>query len=382
MVLIQKETQTDEPRLRGRPSQFKRRSRASFHHSPMIVFYELTQACDLVCLHCRACAQSHPDPAELSDDESKQLIEQLLEFPEPPMLVLTGGDPLKRADIFELVEYATERGLSVSITPSATPLVTRPAVRRLRDAGIARMAISIDGADAETHDRTRGVSGSFERSLEILQDANSLGLETQINTVLSPCNVDQIEDMAASFAELDIALWSVFFLVPVGRGDQLGRLSAEQCEGAFAKLWAESLQQPYMIKTTEAPHYRRFAIQHQLEQRQSGASTRPHAFIPAGVNDGKGIMFVSHTGLIHPSGFLPIVCGMFPLQNVVDVYQQSPIFTGLRDSNRLEGKCRKCEFRNICGGSRARAYALTGNLFAQEPDCAYQPQGDGSWEHR
>lgn len=353
-----------------RPSHI--RSRKSFDHSPMLLFYELTQACDLVCQHCRACAQSRSDPAELKTADSKRLIEQLTEFPEPPMLILTGGDPLKRQDIFELIEHAVACGLEVSITPSATPLVTYEAIRRLRDAGISRLAISIDGADAATHDANRGVIGSYQRSLDILRDARELGVETQINTTLTPANFDQIEAMADCFADFDIALWSVFFLIPVGRAGQMPRLSAEECEQAFERLWQQSNQQPYMIKTTEAPHYRRYVIQHQIPKSGHG-DARPRAFIPGGVNDGKGVMFVSHTGTIHPTGFLPVVCGVFPMQSVVQVYQESPIFKSLRDSECLEGKCGECEFRNVCGGSRARAYAVTGNMFAEEPDCSYQP---------
>jgi radical SAM protein len=341
----------------------------------MIVFYEMTQACDLVCQHCRACAQRQPAPDELSTDNARQLIEQLTEFPEPPLLVLTGGDPLKRTDIFELIRYAVSLGLQVSITPSATPLVTESAIQRLQTAGISRMAISIDGVDAVTHDAVRGVPGSFQRSLQILDDARRLGVETQINTVLTPSNLDQIPAMADRFASYNIALWSVFFLVPVGRGDQLVRLQAEQCELAFDRLWQESLRQPYMIKTTEAPHYRRYVIQHQLERRRQGGDGVPRPFVPGGVNDGKGVMFVSHAGIIHPSGFLPVVCGLFPQQHLMDVYQNSPIFRALRDSSQLEGKCGRCEFRNICGGSRARAYAVTGNMFSQEPDCCYEPKG-------
>ncbi|MFO0915240.1 MAG: radical SAM protein [Pirellulales bacterium] len=349
------------------------RTAGSFLLSPMLVFYEMTQACDLVCQHCRACAQRSPTPEELEKPHTQLLVDQLAEFPQPPLLVLTGGDPLKRADIFELIEYAVSRGLQVSITPSATPLVNSLAMRRLHDAGIARMAISIDGCDAATHDAIRGVSGSYRRSLEILDDARQLGLETQINTVLTPGNLPQIEAMADKFSEFGIALWSVFFLIPVGRGNQLARLSAAQCEEAFARLWRQSLSQPYMIKTTEAPHYRRYVIQHQLERRGEGGDGRPRPFVPGGVNDGKGVMFVSHAGLVYPSGFLPIVCGLFPLQHLVRIYQESPILRSLRDTSRLEGKCGRCEFRNICGGSRARAFAVTGNLFAEEPDCCYQP---------
>ena len=344
----------------------------------MLVFYELTQACDLVCVHCRACAQSRSDPRELKTADSKELIDQLTDFPDPPMLILTGGDPLKRADIYELIEYAVAAGLDVSITPSATPLVTREAIMRLRDAGISRIAISIDGADAATHDTNRGVAGSFQHSLDILNWARDLEVQTQINTTLTPANVDQIDSMAAQFAELGIVLWSVFFLVPVGRADQLPRLDAEQSELAFERFWQLTKTQPYMIKTTEAPHYRRFFIQHQVVDKKADADLdqqqvdRP--FIPAGVNDGKGVMFVSHTGAVYPSGFLPIDCGSFPQKSVVDTYQNSPVFKSLRDSTQLEGKCGRCEFRKVCGGSRARAYAVSGNLMAEEPDCIYQPE--------
>lgn len=357
----------DSGRQSSRPMHA--RSRKSFDHSPMLVFYELTRACDLVCLHCRACAQQYSDPNELGTELSKRLIQQLTEFPKPPMLIVTGGDPLKRPDIYELIEYAVASGISTSITPSVTPLLNRDSIRRLRDAGIARMAISVDGVDAATHDANRGIEGSFDRSMEVLRTARELGVETQINTTLTPANVGQIEAMGDRFAQLDIALWSVFFLVPVGRATTLQRLSDEACEQAFARLHQQSQIQSYLVKTTEAPHYRRYVIQNKPE---SASATRP-AFIPAGVNDGKGVMFVSHTGEIYPTGFLPIDCGRFPSSHLVDVYQNSPVFRMLRDSDQLRGKCGVCEFRNVCGGSRARAYALTGDAMAEEPDCSYVP---------
>lgn len=346
--------------------------------SQLLVFYEVTQACDLVCKHCRACAKTEPHPGELTPEESQRLIDQLTEFSTPPMLVLTGGDPLKRKDIFRLVEHAATSGLEVSITPSATPLVTPKAIRRLRDAGISRVAISIDGADSQTHDVVRGASGSFARSLEILADVSAEGIPTQVNTTITPANFEQIDDLAQLLAEQQIVMWSVFFLVPVGRARFAPRLTADQCEAAFARLWRQSRQRPYAIKTTEAPHYRRYVIQHQLTRAGKFAAAAPSGFVPLGVNDGKGVMFVSHVGMIHPSGFMPILCGMYPQQHVVDVYQDSPIFRGLRDAGRLEGKCKQCEFRNLCGGSRARAYAVTGNPFAQEPDCTYVPAAAGS----
>ncbi len=361
------------------------RTRESFDHSPMLCFYEVTRACDLVCQHCRACAQERRDPGELTTRQSQRLIDQLTEFPQPPMLILTGGDPLKRADLFALIRYATESGLQVSITPSPTPLVTRDAIARLRDAGISRMGISIDGADAATHDGNRGVPGSFRHSMDMLAAAADLGLSTQINTTLTPANVHQIEVMADNFAKVRTDMWSVFFLIPVGRAVESERLSGEQCEAAFQRLYTQSLKQPYRIKTTEAMHYRRFMIQQQTKERRdasitsdhprpSGASHRP--FMPAGINDGKGVMFVSHTGLIHPTGFLPVTCGVFPRQSVVDVYQNSPVFRKLRDPRFLKGKCGRCEFNKICGGSRARAYGATGDLLAEEPDCIYIPKVD------
>lgn len=346
------------------------RSRKSFDHSPMLLFYELTRACDLVCKHCRACAQKSAAPGELSTLQSKKLIDELGQFPDPPMLILTGGDPLMRADIFELIEYALSRKISVSITPSATPLVNRQSIRRLRDAGISRMAISVDGSDAATHDSNRGVAGSFDHSLDVLRMARELGVETQINTTLTPANVDQIEAMGELFGRLGIALWSIFFLIPVGRAVEMDRLNADECEAAFERLLHQSRIQPFMVKTTEAPHYRRYVIQHTNKQRD-GSSAR--GFIPAGVNDGKGVMFVSHIGDIFPTGFLPIYCGKFPEDSIVDVYQNSSTFRMLRDSDQLQGKCGACEFRNVCGGSRARAFGVTGNPMAEEPDCNYLP---------
>lgn len=356
-----------------RPGRWARRD---FDSSPMIVFYELTRACDLVCLHCRARAQPKPAPGELTTEESMRLIDQLGRFPQPPTLVLTGGDPIKRPDIYDLIRYSVKTGLETAITPSPTPLLTREAVARLRDAGISRMAISVDGADAATHDRMRGVSGGFDQTRRIMDDARDLGIPLQVNTTLNPNNYDQIETMAEQFDERGIVLWSLFFIVPVGRATADLRLTAEQYEAAFARLYAESLRRPYGIKTTEAMHYRRFVAQQRVEARKKGASLAsepPAQFLTTGVNDGKGVMFVSHVGLIHPSGFLPWVCGVFPFNDVVEVYQRSPIFQRLRRPDELSGKCGVCEYRNLCGGSRARAYNVLGDPYASEPDCVYIP---------
>lgn len=354
-----------------------------FATSPLIVFYELTRSCDLVCLHCRACAQPKSDPNELTTELSRRLIDQLASFPVQPMLVLTGGDPLKRPDIYDLVRYSAATGMETSITPSPTPLVTTRAIAQLKEAGIARMAVSIDGGDAPTHDAMRGVRGSFEQSLRIMQDARDLGIPLQVNTTLNPANYGQLEAIADMLARYDIVLWSVFLIVPVGRATAELRLTGEQYEQAFARLHALSQRQPYGIKTTEGMHYRRFLAQERVKTKRAAAAGRPRPgrngadvppqFLTTSVNDGKGVMFISHTGLIHPSGFMPLVCGMFPFNNVVDVYQKSPIFQRLRQPDTFEGKCGYCEYRNLCGGSRARAFNVTGNPYAAEPDCVHQP---------
>jgi len=349
---------------------------ADFARDPFLVFYEVTRACDLVCAHCRACAQPKRHPRELSPAQSRRLVDDLLRFDRPPLLVLTGGDPLKRDDVYDLTAYAVGRGLRVAMTPSATPLVTREALARLKAAGLSRLALSLDGQDAATHDGFRNVVGSLDRTFAILADARAAGLSLQINTTVTQRNVDQIDAIAALRATPNILLWSVFFLVPVGRGLGEQRLSGEQCEQVFARLWHHANRQPYGIKTTEAHHYRRFVLQQTGDpQRDPAGHTGDRVQrAPLGVNDGKGVMFISHTGQVFPSGFMPIECGRFPRQSVVAVYRDAPLMRQLRDPNRFHGKCGVCEFRHICGGSRARAYALTRDPLASEPDCVYQPQ--------
>ncbi len=306
---------------------------ADFATGPLMFYYEITQACDLVCLHCRASAQEQADPEELSTTQAQALIDQVARFPKRPHLVLTGGDPLKRADLLSLIGHAVRRGLRVALTPSATPLATREAFEAVKQAGIQALGISLDGADAVTHDAFRGWAGSFERTLQMLEDARQLELPVQVNTTITRRNYQQVEAMARLLATQGIAMWSVFFLVPVGRGMAEQRIAPEEYETVFEQLWRESQRQPYAVKTTEAPHYRRFVLQQNQPsagnrggQQQWLASARHRA--PLGVGDGKGIMFVSHRGEIYPAGFLPLVCGRFPQDAVVDVYQQHPTFRG------------------------------------------------------
>ena len=354
-------------------------AQTDFARSPLMFYYEVTGACDLVCKHCRASAQEHAHPDELTTVQSKALIDQVAAFPRPPHLVLTGGDPLKRADLFELIGHAVGAGLAVALTPSATPLATREAFQRAKAAGIVALGISLDGPDAATHDAFRGWSGSFERTLRILDDARELGIPVQVNTTITRRNFHQIDAMAELLAARGIAMWSVFFLVPVGRGVEEERIKPEEYEVAFERLWHHARHQPYAVKTTEAPHYRRWVLQHGGDPLEGphgdgGPGKRMHR-APLGVGDGKGVMFVGHVGEIYPAGFLPLCCGRFPQDSVVDVYQHHPTFRTLRDPDRFKGACGVCEFRHVCGGSRARAYAVTGDPLAAEPDCVYEPAG-------
>ena len=346
-------------------------SPSDFSHSPLLVFYEMTRACNLRCVHCRANAQPHRHPNELNTELSRQLMRQLTDFERPPLLVLTGGDPFKRPDLFELVAYARSLGLTVALSPSATPLVTDQAIENLWRVGVHRMAMSLDGADAATHDGFRRVPGSFERTLRIIAKARSVGLPIQVNTTIARHNVEQVDAIADLLDGLDIELWSVFFLVPTGRALAEQRISPSQYEAVFEKLLKNSLSRSYIVKTTEAPHYRRF-----VSMKAGGAPKLTGRLV--GTNDGMGVMFVSHVGEIFPSGFLPLHCGTFPQDSVVDVYRNHRIFRTLRDHDLLRGKCGRCEFRQICGGSRARAYALSGDPMAAEPDCTYLPAGTQS----
>ncbi|MCZ7646160.1 MAG: TIGR04053 family radical SAM/SPASM domain-containing protein [Planctomycetota bacterium] len=342
---------------------------------PYLVFYELTRMCDLACVHCRANAQPMRHPEELTVSQSRQFVEELARFPFRPLLVLTGGDPFKRPDLYELVHHATQAGLHVSVTPSATPLVDRWALVRLRDEGARRIAVSLDGAKPATHDGIRGVAGSFAKSLELLKIANEVGLPVQVNTTLTRRNEGEVDALAELLATRRIELWSVFFLVPTGRGAKEQRVSAEEYEAVFERLWSHAMTKGFVVKTTEAPHYRRFTAQRRqtLVHAHGLGPTASRPAASLGLNDGKGIAFVGHTGCIYPSGFLPVECGRIPKDSLLDVYRTHPVFTALRDPGRLKGKCAVCEFGSLCGGSRARAYAVTGDYLAQEPDCIYQP---------
>jgi radical SAM protein len=350
----------------------------NFDDAPFLVIWELTQACDLACVHCRACAIANRNPSELTTQEGFRLLDEVRSFGDP-LMVFTGGDPLKRDDVFQLLEKSTSLGLRTTITPSATPLLTEAAIDEFRRCGVARMAISLDGPDAASHDGFRRVNGSFARSLVALDYARQGGLETQVNTTVTRHNLGRLDEIARLVGDLGAHLWSVFFLVATGRASVSQDLSAEEYEEIFGFLYGQSKSAPFDIKTTEAQHYRRYVAQRRKAEARTSAVEGPPQLIQrqAGINDGKGFVFISHTGEIFPSGFLPLSAGNVRRDSLTNVYRHSSLFRTLRNADNLHGKCGECEFRNLCGGSRSRSYALTGDFLAQDPRCVYQPKYNG-----
>lgn len=346
-------------------------SSSFFEQAPFITFWEVTRACDLACQHCRASAMPEADPAELTHEQGLSVLEKVKESG-CPVVVLTGGDPAKRRDLVSLVRHGTSLGLRMCLTPSATPLVTRELLVALREAGLSRLAVSLDGADASAHDDFRGVRGSFARTFEILREAKDIGLTTQINTTITHHNLEQLEAIATLIGELGIELWSVFFVVPTGRGAELDLLQPDLVERLLERLATIAEHAPFDVKTTAAPQFRRVLLQRKVKREHITGIADGIGRAPRGVNDGQGIAFISHRGEVSPSGFLPIVCGRF--ERFTEIYRSHPLFVELRSADKLEGKCGTCEFRKICGGSRARAFALSHDVLAHDPACAYVPK--------
>ncbi|MCB1086952.1 MAG: radical SAM protein [Verrucomicrobiae bacterium] len=336
--------------------------------SPFILFWEITRACALACRHCRATAMPRMAPDQLNHEESLRLIDEIARL-DPKMLVLTGGDPMMRPDLLDLIRHAHgSHGIHTSLSPSATPLLLRTDFHELKSAGVQRMSLSLDGANRPSHDDFRGVSHTFDRTLQAVEKAHQADIPVQINTTIHRGNIHELEDFADLMFQLRPAMWSVFLIVPTGRAAMEDLPEPEEVEWMLERLYQIAKEAPFDVKTTEAHHYRRVVVQHER------SADRVVRRAPPGIRDGRGVAFISHTGDISPSGFLPIVAGNVRHDSLCEVYRNHPLFVNLRDHDRLKGKCGQCEFRTLCGGSRSRALSVHGDVFAQDPLCSYQPK--------
>lgn len=377
-----------------------RHARYDLGERPFIVIWEVTRACDLACKHCRAEAQPLRDAGELNGFEARRLMDEIASFgPPPPLFVMTGGDPFKRPDLFELVEYGASLGLPVSVSPSGTPNLTRNNLERLRRAGAVALSLSVDGSTPEMHDTFRQVPGVYGWTLEGWRAAREFGFKVQINTTAGPHNLLDLPDVLGLVRRFGAMTWSVFFLVPTGRARRLDALTPQQFEDVLHFLY--EADKVVSLKTTEGHHFRRVVIQRQILERRGvppgsvlslgetywtlrrrlqetvpgvdldGPS--PMRRTPLDVNAGRGFVFISRLGVVYPSGFLPLAAGNVRSGSLVEIYRHSPLFRALRDPDALKGRCGKCEFRTVCGGSRSRAFGATGDPLAEEPWCKYVP---------
>jgi len=345
----------------------------AFRLRPLQVTWEMTRACDWKTTTARAAVRSLRDKQEVSTAEALHLIGEVAAM-RVPLLALTGGDPLLRPDLFPLVEFAARRSVRTSLTLLPTPLLDAQAIADLKGCGLMRVAFWLHGSSVAYHDSYTGLSGSHRRTLEVIGLCNEAGLAVQINTVVTRRNFHDVDPMIELLTRLDAVLWNVFFFVPASLAEREEMLSGEQHEEVFARLYAASKRVHFQIKTTEGQHYQRYVIERRArESRGELSAADVMALASKGVSDGKGVVFINHHGDVYPSRFLPLPAGNLTTESLADVYCDSLLFVSLRDSSKLKGKCGRCSFRKICGGSRARAYAVTGDLFAEEPCCAYQP---------
>ena len=354
-------------------SKSGRSNPSGFQLRPLQVTWEMTHACDWKAAPSRAVARSTREQRKVSTAEAFHLVDQVADM-HVPLLALTGGDPLLRHDLFPVIEYASGRSVRTSLTLLPTPLLNVDVVSELKDAGLMRLGLWLHGSTPNLHDSYWGIKGAYRHTLEIIGACHESQLPVQINTIMARRNIHDVEPMIDLLTRLDVDLWNVFFFVPVSREQASDLLDAEEHEQLFAKLYATSKSVHFQIKTTEGQHYQRYILQ-QRARESRGHITEVEAITcaPKGVNDGKGFVFINEKGEVYPSRFLPLSAGNVISQPLSDLFCNSDLFVSLRDSSKLKGKCGRCPARNVCGGSRARAYAITGDLFAADPCCAYEP---------
>jgi radical SAM protein len=379
------------------PSRVVRTPRYDVTSRPFLVIWECTRACQLSCKHCRAEAQTDRNPGELSTAEAADLARQVAAFGQPrPLFIITGGDPFSRSDLGDIIRAAVDAGLPVAVSPSGTPSLTRENLAMIADAGATAISLSLDGATAVEHDGFRRVDGVYDWTLRGWRIARELGLKVQVNTTVARHNLHSLPQIVELVAEYGAMTWSAFLLVPTGRGRDLDSLTPAEVEDVLNFVYDAG---DYIAaKTTEGHHFRRVAIQRAILAEKgidhvqalglgplyaelrtglaplaSGGVRRHSRRPPMDVNAGRGFVFVSHLGTVHPSGFLPADAGNVRDLPLTEIYRDAELMRGLRDPDRLEGRCGRCEFRSVCGGSRSRAYAVTGDPFAAEPWCGYEP---------
>jgi radical SAM protein len=357
------------------PHAHRSATQHDYSRNPMLVYWEMTQACSLACRHCRAEAVNNAAPDELNLAESMDLLQQFAAFDTKPHLILTGGDPLRRTDLFEIIDEARRLGLTVSITPAATSGLTLEVLSKLKAHGIDSLGLSLDGSSADRHEAIRGVQGCFNWTMDAIFKAGKLGFPIQVNTLVSQETADDLPAIYELLKGYKIMRWSLFYLIAVGRGKELQPVTAEHGEDLMHWTYKLTHEAPFAIKTTEAPSYRRVALNQMQDAGWTSAEIeRTGVYRGFGIRDGHGILFVSHQGEIFPAGFLPLAAGNVRHNKLVDIYRNSPIFRALHNPAEFRGKCGVCEYRTLCGGSRARAFAHTGDPLASDPFCAYEPR--------
>jgi len=339
-----------------------------------LVAWETTRNCNLSCVHCRASATNGPYTGELDTKSCFQLLDQIA-LVDDPIIILTGGEPLLRPDIFDIARYGTDKGLRMVMAPNGT-LVTKEAVAKMISAGIQRISISLDGADRESHDKFRGVDGAFEGSLNGIRIAREAGLEFQINTTVTKTNMDQITRIQDLAVELGAVAHHIFLLVPTGRGKYIvdQEISSAEYEETLNWFYDQREKTPMQLKATCAPHYYRILRQRaKLEGKTVTFQSHGLDAVTRGCLGGTGFCFISHTGIVQPCGFLDVKCGDVTVESFADIWNHSKVFLALRDYDNLKGKCGRCEYKAVCGGCRARAFEATGDFLAEEPLCSYEP---------